>query len=218
MAHALRQLGLVALGQGDYAHAAMRADESLALARESGEPFQIAWVVWARGHVAMVQEDYALARACFEESFVLLRAWEHNDSPAWALWGLGHVALAEGRAEEAWQLHTQALRLFQMVGYQRGLICVIEGLAGLAAAQARPERAARLCGAAQALRVSTGRNHLLPDERFYQERTIAVVRAQLGETTFMAAWAKGRALSLEQTVADALNTTAQLQPTAIPPP
>ena len=40
------------------------------------------------------------------------------------------------------------------------------------------------------------------------EEVLAAVRAQLDETTFAAAWAEGWAMSLEQAIAYALNTTS----------
>jgi hypothetical protein len=42
-----------------------------------------------------------------------------------------------------------------------------------------------------------------PDVHADYERYVAAVRAQLDEATFAAAWAAGRAMSLEQVVTDA---------------
>ena len=56
------------------------------------------------------------------------------------------------------------------------------------------ERAARLCGAAEALREAIGAP--VPRYRGQYERAIALARATLGEQAFAAAWAAGRALSL----------------------
>ena len=44
-----------------------------------------------------------------------------------------------------------------------------------------------------------------PIDRADYDRDVAAIRAQLDETTFAAAWAAGRALSLEQAIAEALN-------------
>jgi hypothetical protein len=43
-----------------------------------------------------------------------------------------------------------------------------------------------------------------PVARHDYDRDVAVARAQLGETAFAAAWAEGRAMTLEQAVAYAL--------------
>ena len=83
----------------------------------------------------------------------------------------------------------------------------IEGLAGLAAAQGQAGRAARLFGAAEALRESVS-NRIPPSERAEYDHNIAAARAQLSEAAFAASWAGGRAMSLEQAVAYALDEDA----------
>jgi len=65
------------------------------------------------------------------------------------------------------------------------------------------ERAARLFGAAQALREAMGAS-LSPSEHTDDERHTAATRAALGEEAFAAAWNEGRSLSLEQAIALAL--------------
>jgi hypothetical protein len=70
-----------------------------------------------------------------------------------------------------------------------------------------PERTARLLGAAEALRAAIGLP-LPPAERPDYERTVAAARAQLDEAAFATAWAQGRAMSLDQLVAYALEPTS----------
>ena len=68
---------------------------------------------------------------------------------------------------------------------------------------ASAERAARLYGAAAALRERLGAA-VVPWERPAHERDLAAVRAALGPAAFAAAWAAGAALPLEAAVAEAL--------------
>ncbi len=70
------------------------------------------------------------------------------------------------------------------------------------------ERAARLWGAAEALREVIG-SPRPPNEREEYERGLATVREALGEEVFSAAWAEGRAMSLEQAIEYALQNSAQ---------
>ncbi len=74
----------------------------------------------------------------------------------------------------------------------------------MAAAQGRPERAARLCGAAAALREELGTRFSLTARRAEHDRTVAAARAALGEDAFESAWAKGHALPLEEAIRDTL--------------
>jgi DNA-binding NarL/FixJ family response regulator len=51
-----------------------------------------------------------------------------------------------------------------------------------------------------------------PVSRAEYERDVAAVRAQLDEATFASAWAAGRALSLDQAVAEALRVSPEAPP------
>lgn len=75
------------------------------------------------------------------------------------------------------------------------------GLAGVATAQGRPKRAAQLFGAVEALSEKMGVEVSWSAWRTLNERDLATTRGKLGEETFEAAWAEGRAMTFEQAVA-----------------
>lgn len=77
-------------------------------------------------------------------------------------------------------------------------------------AVAQTEQAARLFGAEQALRESINAAPV-PGIRADHEHTLSEVRAQMGEAAFAAAWAEGQAMSLEKTVAYALEGLSDFQ-------
>jgi hypothetical protein len=82
------------------------------------------------------------------------------------------------------------------------------GFAVIAATQAKEERAARLLGAADGLRKVVGPPpHPQPTtwQRDRAERTLASVRAALGDERFTAARAEGHAMSLERAIAYAID-------------
>jgi hypothetical protein len=79
----------------------------------------------------------------------------------------------------------------------------LAGLAGPISARGDPERAARLLGASEALLETIGVG-LQCSDQFEVDRYEAAVREQLDQATFEAAWAEGRAMSLEQAVTSAL--------------
>jgi hypothetical protein len=80
---------------------------------------------------------------------------------------------------------------------------IIEGLAATAAAEGCAERAARLFGAAEIWRALSG-FPLPPTHRTIYDRDVAAALAQLGDDAFAGAWAAGRALTLDQAIAEAL--------------
>lgn len=92
------------------------------------------------------------------------------------------------------------------IGDRHGIAFSFEGLAATALATGAILRAARLWGAAERLREEIGAP-LTPSRRPDVEKAIAAARASLGadDTTFDAAWREGRAMTLEQAAAYALD-------------
>jgi DNA-binding CsgD family transcriptional regulator len=76
----------------------------------------------------------------------------------------------------------------------------LEGLAAVVAAQGQAAWAARLWGAAEALR-ETLSMPLPPVYRSDYERAVAAARIQLGGQLFAVAWAEGRAMTPDQALA-----------------
>ncbi len=76
-------------------------------------------------------------------------------------------------------------------------------------------RAARLWGAAEALRPSLGAP-LPPEPRSYYERSMSAARALLGEGAWKAAFAQGMAMSVEEAAEYALSE--EVAPAPVSPP
>jgi non-specific serine/threonine protein kinase len=79
----------------------------------------------------------------------------------------------------------------------------LECLAEVAAAQGRPQRGARLMGAAEGLLDAIG-GSWPPYYVAGRERAMTVIRTALGDESSAAAWAEGRAMTLQQAIAYAL--------------
>ncbi len=69
------------------------------------------------------------------------------------------------------------------------------------------QRAVRLFGAAAALRDTSGET-IPPNERRVHERHLAFAQLHLDEAAWQTAWAEGRAMTLEQAVAYALDPSS----------
>ena len=124
------------------------------------------------------------------------------------LWGpldrLGWVELLRGAQEQAKTWHEESLRLCQELGNRLIATESLEGLACAAAARGEAERAAKLFGAAQALREAVGYQQP-PSERAMQEPYLVAARSRLDEAAWEAALAEGRAMGLEQAIDYALS-------------
>ena len=95
------------------------------------------------------------------------------------------------------------MALSQKLGAKEGIAVCLEGLAQVAAARAKPLPAARLWGAAEALRESIGaaRQQVWRDR---YERAVSAARSQAGPAPFDAVWVAGRDMPLEQAIAEAV--------------
>jgi hypothetical protein len=79
---------------------------------------------------------------------------------------------------------------------------LLASLAAVASGMNQPERAAKLYGAAQAL-FDTTDYRIQPFDQAEFDRHIQIAREQLSETQFEALVAEGRAMTLEQAIAEA---------------
>jgi hypothetical protein len=136
----------------------------------------------------------------FEESLALVRTLGDMVDIALVLSSLGQLAQSERDFGRAAGLYQESLRIYGRQRSKPGLAWCLEELAGLLQAQGQPVQAARLFGAAAALREVLSAPSLPA-----AEHALAAARAQLDADTFAAAWEAGQAMTLEQAVAEALN-------------
>jgi hypothetical protein len=113
-----------------------------------------------------------------------------------AVWSGDDHDLAERSLEEALALDRE------LGNWAYGAYC-LESFAGLAGARAQGARAARLWGAAEALRTNIGAPLPL-DARLLYEPSMAAARAQLREEAWEAAFAEGSMMSPEEAAEYAL--------------
>jgi len=197
VAHSLHYEGISVWQQGKHAEALPLLEESLKLYRELEDRQGIAGVL----HLLRVaQGDPATARALCEESLNICREIGDKRGMARGLIGLGEVALGQGDPATARAAYEESIAMFRELGDRWFLAVSLDGLAGVIAAEGQFVRAARLLGTAEALLEVIGAPlplHCRPAH----ERTLAALRARLDEETFAVAWAEGRSMTSEQTVA-----------------
>jgi ATP/maltotriose-dependent transcriptional regulator MalT len=158
------------------------------------------------GIVHLFQARFMQAETYLAESVTLGRAVGDMRYTAMALALLGSAALLQGDVRQAGTVLIESLVFLRQIHDRLFMLYCLSGLGGVAAAQSEPERAARLFGAVTALRDVLG-VPALRGEYALQERMVAAARSQLDEATWAAAWAAGRAMTLEQAIAYALEHT-----------
>jgi predicted ATPase/DNA-binding CsgD family transcriptional regulator/DNA-binding XRE family transcriptional regulator len=204
LAFPLTSLGRLALARGDLATARARVEDGLALRRRLDDKWWLAISLNSLGEVERCEGDQRRAEAYFMEGLSIYRALGRTNDFAWPLRSLGHVALVHhDDPERALAQFRESLSIERRLGVSPDLAACVAGLACVAARVGDPARAARLFGAADALLDSLGAIPQ-PGDRADQARLIAAARAQLPEPDWSAAWATGRALSLDAAFAEAL--------------
>jgi ATP/maltotriose-dependent transcriptional regulator MalT len=205
VAKALWCLGKATAELGDPDAARPLLEESAELLRVIGDKLKLALPLDALGQVALRQGDYAGAQTYFEEALSVARETGYKQFTADALAHLGTIALRMGEYHKALLFYQQSLVLNQEQGYKEGIVEDLAGLAEMASLLGQPERTVRLLGAVEALREASG-IRLSPLRRAEYERTMEGIHAQVDEAVFAVAWKEGRAMPLEQLVAQALET------------
>ena len=135
-------------------------------------------------------------------------AAEAKRGVAASLNNLGLLAHRQGDYTRAVALQAECLEIMRELGDQSGLITCLEDLAGLTVTLASAEQAARLFGAAAALREALG-VPAVTSEQARIGRSLAEARAHLGESALAEMLAIGRTLSVDQAVAEALSVLRQ---------
>lgn len=165
--------------------------------------------------VLRATNDYARAQACLEEGRQLSQKLDDGFGMAFQVAALGRLASSQGDHARAIPLLRQALTLWRDLGDLRDVAVGLDGLALAATAQRNARTAARLFGAAAAVRERPDltRNPIWEDDH---ARAVEATRASLGEAGFMAAWEAGRALPLELAIDEALSFAESQAPDAPP--
>jgi non-specific serine/threonine protein kinase len=207
-------VGSIAEVQGDRARAAAQFEPGLALARAAGGRHAVAEHLTGLGRLARAAGDLARADGLLREGLAGYTELGNRRGVGFALHGLGLVAWGRGDGAGATGRLREALAIRRELDDRSGLAACLEGLATVAAGSGQPERAARLLGAAGALRAAVGAP-LPPAERPEVEAAAAAARAALGEAAFAAASAAGADLPLERAMAEALGE-AVAPPTNLP--
>ena len=189
-------LGTAVQNHGEYERAEALYEESLSLHEMRGDALGATRPISALGLLWLRRGDVGRARALLRDALATVRRYEHRWAQAMTLSLLGHAELAAGAVGEARELFGESAALFQTLGTPLFQSWLLEGLAGVAAAEGEPRLAARLCGACDTSREHLG-SSLPPAHPAGYVRTLATARAALGDDAFSAMWEEGRALAPE---------------------
>jgi tetratricopeptide (TPR) repeat protein len=189
---------------GEYERATAMLERGLELGYETGHRPVINQALWRLGQVWLERGDYARAHTLLAECVAMIRDMplSHQLTP---LVDLGTASLYRGDVAQA----RDAIREFIPFAYgMDNLERVAQGLvlaAGVAQAVGKLPEAARLLGAAAAIRRDHHTHGFGERELFAEyDRRLPAVREAMAPADFERAWAEGQMLTLREAIAEAL--------------
>jgi hypothetical protein len=198
-------LGGAIAHQGDLARGEALVAKSAEMLRSLGDTrsFEVGFVMMAQGWMAVQGEDYDRAEDRLNAALTLGRAINATGilSASHALFG--EVARARGHAEVAAGHFREGLVQGRHGDFPLGIAWNLHGIVQLGSQGGEPATVARLIGALDAFHGPM--QALSPKAVVAHEADVARVRTLLGEEAFTAARKAGQSLSLEETIAEALD-------------
>jgi predicted ATPase/DNA-binding SARP family transcriptional activator/DNA-binding CsgD family transcriptional regulator len=210
MATALNSLGAVARSSGEHERARQLFEESLALRQKLGDEHAINLVKSNLAAVALSMGNLDQAEVLLEETIPYERATGDEWSLAISLAHLGRIALARGEYLRAASTYIESSVLAMRTGDQGAAGEAVAGVASAAGAVGRPDLAAPLWGATEALRERISLPIPEPDLPFHL-KMIAIARASANDSAFDEAWSRGRNISLEDALVLAQEAAEQIR-------
>lgn len=206
LSHTLRRRAGCAIGQQQYAYAVDLLGEALRRDRQAGDKNATAWglcfmgvVLWNHHH------DPEQVIPFYEESIALFRELNDIRGIAHPLVMLAEAERSQGNFAQAQDDFLETLRIERELGISDTLaLSALTGLASIAAADGKPDRAAKLLGVVNAALESGDyktRLHMLME---VFNLTLAGVRDQLDDETFNTAWIVGNATQLDGAITELL--------------
>jgi predicted ATPase/DNA-binding XRE family transcriptional regulator len=209
-AASLSSLASVSFGKNGFARAAELGDASVAIYRRLGQEVGLAHALMKIGLAAFGERNYERAEEIFGECLRLQRAVGNVGSMFYSIANLATVAQKRGDYELALTRYHEALDLLDSIPAKVSLAALLGDLAATISALGDPARAARLLGAADALRRAI-HVPLYESERADFDVEVAKVRTLLGAEAFEVQWDIGTSSTLERALEEA-RATRRRQP------
>ncbi len=203
LADALYNTGSMAGIAGDMDKVRAIFGEGSAIAREIGDDPLVMRFLEAEGYMAFMTDDFDTARPRLEEALTLAQKSGDRLAIGTGHHTVGQVARLQGRVADAADHYRMAIRIASELGDTVALTEPLQGLAAVLIATGDAEHGVRLLGAHEAIREQAGGGP--PPEWLRLGDPFSPAKEQLGADRYQAAWEAGRALSVDQAVADALS-------------
>jgi non-specific serine/threonine protein kinase len=201
LTYALGWRGITLHYMSNYELSKQHLEQTLSLARAAAVPLWEALGLMVLASVTHQLGDDTLASSLVEEAHALCRARRNVWVTTLTLNLMGSLAAKQRDFARADALYRENLALAQAIGERRFVPGALAGVARILAAQGDSEKAARICGAVEAMLDVTGLN-LSPTSKADYDRALAAAQLELNEATFTAAREAGRAMRPDAILAE----------------
>lgn len=178
-------------------------ERAKAVLREMPKSIEAGLLYQQIGFMQLSFGNYEEAKMADLEGLSLFDSLHNINGKLTILSDLGQIERRVGHIAEAKAYMRESIVGWQNIGVRIKVAQDIEHFAFLALVEASPQQAAKLLGAAEALRERISAP-LYADERNEYDQNVARLRSMLTESECNALWAAGRALSMDQAVQLAL--------------
>jgi predicted ATPase/class 3 adenylate cyclase len=165
--------------------------------------FQSAIFYLGMGMDERYRGNHQAARPYFEEGLKAFQKLRHKNFENVMRSELGHITRLSGDLTQAREIYQQTIKRWQDLGHRSAIANQLESFAFISIAEEEPQLAAKLFGAAEALREKIGSPMAKYEEGEYNQ-SVTQLRAMLQEAEFNALWAEGRSMTMEQAIQLAL--------------
>ncbi|MFN2134500.1 MAG: ATP-binding protein [Candidatus Promineifilaceae bacterium] len=206
----LQQIGLIAMArwalvQGDITTATAHLAEARQSQVRHPIPILITYQAFAESMAARASGDFSAARRILADGAEALRRAHHRLFATVIDSEIGHTLRLTGDLASALEIYRAVIVEWRELGHLAAVANQLESFAFIALAEDRLVRAARLLGAAQALRETLSSSMTPEEQRDYDEQVVAL-EAALDRDTLREAWEAGRALDIDAAVEYAIAT------------
>ncbi|MFN8495209.1 MAG: tetratricopeptide repeat protein [Caldilineaceae bacterium] len=197
----LSNLAFVEQEAGNFAQARAYFEASLGFYRAVHYQRGVTITLNNLGNLLYDQGDLKAAQAIFTEALQRARQDQDADNIAIILTNLGSAGVLQQEPAST-PLLGEALQIFVRLGNRIGVAFCLEGLAAVAGMNGQAERAAKLLGAAEALREEI-HAPIHPAHRAHYARMIALGQGAAAAEQFRQWWSLGRGMGDAAAVAEA---------------
>jgi len=201
----LNVLCVASIEEGDFERAQQLAEQSLALFRQAGDEPNTVAATRTLAFTYHSRGDLERARTLHESNLCQAQALGFKETEAATLGSLAMIAFEQGRVEESLTLGKQNLLASRDLDSLQGIaqsLCRTAGTFAVLAGKA--DTAARLLSCFEAQREQIGVSEAWVARM--NEQTLSAIHARLDESAFAEAWEQGRALTIDEAVALALES------------